>query len=339
MSYFPEGIMPSRAKDESQDVKGIKHIISSADFNKHDEEIRAIQRYLGARRPSFPASGLKVTATPGAGGPADECSVTPQDIVSVLGAIADKINRIKSEMVFVTSGIVRVKDPAYPSADGSITFPSNWPTTTLTQAISDDTTSDEDPSEDLESVELADVSDLPEEGGYVTIINDSSMITYTGGDEDLVAVGNTSLATASDPIYDQSGVSVGDVDNKERVFGLGSNVEVLEYSSIDESSKLLLGVKRKRLGTSSTRHSSGDTVFKGRLSIGFYPVNYKLTDQKMDQVDCVLRSDGRIDLRVRGGGSDDTVIAYVQYNAVLMREMEPLSMFSPGDFGNCPSTE
>ena len=64
MGYFPESIMPSRLKDESQDVKGNEFVVSAADVNKHDEEIRALQRVIGVRPATFPGKGFSGTSLP-----------------------------------------------------------------------------------------------------------------------------------------------------------------------------------------------------------------------------------------------------------------------------------
>ena len=259
--------------------------------------------------------------------------------------MAYQVNRIKDELVLTTSGTVVVANPGIPSADGAIVFPTNWPITTLSEAVPDGTVDEEDELEDLSSVAIADVSDLPDEGGYVTLINDTSTVQFSSGSRNIRVIGFTSLATSADPIYEQKDIPLDEtLSNKERVFGLGTNVEIMQYTSLDRDNNLLLGVSRKQLGTSSTRHAAGDLVFKGRLSISCYPVSYKLSNRKIDQIDCILRSDGSIDLRVRNRDKneldefddDDTIVSYAQYHALLTREFAPLPVFAPGDFGNCP---
>lgn len=374
MAYFPESIMPSRLKGESQDIKGNRFILSAADVNKHDEEIRAIQRVLGVRRPRIPAIGFSGTCdTSGAGGgsggsPGETGSFTPgcldsekvdglcpgesppgcetpaQDVFSALETISDTLNQLRDDAMLMASGIVAVVDPAIPGADGKIVWPSDWPVTTLLSAIPDPSTDDDEELEDLSSVELDDVSGLPDGGGFVTIINDVSTVIFRSGNRNLRLLGYTSLATSDDPIYDQDDIDIGEsVANKARIFGLGTNVEIMQYESIDRDNNLLLNVSRKQLGTSSTRHAAGDLVFKGRVSINVSPINYRLDRRRIDQIDAVLRSDGSVDLRVRrrDGGAldieddDDTTLAYAHYHAVLLRELEPLPPFDPGQFGNC----
>lgn len=369
MAFFPDSVMPSRLKDESQDVKGNKYIVCAVDVNKHDEEIRAIERVIGIRRPRFPASGFSGTVSddgdgnfsftascaeedkvdglcPGESPPA--CTDRLKDVFQALEEISDRLSQIRDDYMLMTSGIVMVTDPSEPGADGKIVWPTDWPITTLSSAISDTSVDEEETLPMLDEVQLASVSGLPLEGGFITIINDASTILMTSANRNLRIIGFTSLASATDPIYAQEDIQLEDtVGNKQRIFGLGTNVEILEYEQLDTVNNKLLNVRRKQLGTSSTRHASGDLVFKGRVSISVSPINYRYrpTESRMriDQIDCVLRSDGsiRLNVRKRDLGSldvddDRTTIAYAHYHAVLLRELEPLPPFEPGNnFGAC----
>jgi len=362
MPYFPESIMPSRLKDESQDVKGNKFIISALDVNKHDEEIRAIEKVVGIRRPRFPTSGFR-------GGPGvnpedpfvgdclpedmidghckldspDTYNETPpqtRDIYVYLDNIFKSLSDFRDNYLLMTSGIVGSADPEKPAANGKITFPTDWPITTLLSEIPDASVDEEETLPDLEWVEVSDVSTLPDEGGFVTIINDAVPIMYVSGNKNLRAVGYTSiavpLANPSSPIYAQNDMSIDQsAALRPKIFGLGTNVEILQYSELDRDANRLINVKRKQLGTTSTRHSPHDLVFGGRLSICFGPINYRFKQtesrKRIDAIDCVLRSNGKIELKLRKRDlgnpdldDDRTTIAYVHYHALLFREREPI---------------
>jgi hypothetical protein len=355
MSFFPESIMPSRLKEETQDVKGNKFIVSAADVNKHDEEIRSIQKVIGIRRPRFPSKGF--TGGPGGtpgdtfvgtgpGSPSAGCITAAKDVYASLENIFNSLAKLRDDYLLMTSGIVGITDPARSGVDGSILFPSGWPITSLVTSIQDTSVDDEDELEVLDSVQLSDVSELPDEGGFVTIINDASPIMFTSSAYNFRAVGYTSLATSSNPIYSQDDVEVDESASlKQRIFGLGTNVEILEYSELDRLTNLLLNVKRKQLGTTSTRHNQGDLVFGGRLSLYIGPVNYRFAStpdrQRIDALDCVLRSNGKVEFSLRKRDtapdlSDDrTSLAYVHYHALLFQEVAPIPPFEPGDAGEC----
>lgn len=363
MAYFPESVMPNRLKDETQDIKGNKFIVTAADVNKHDEEIRAIERVIGIRRPRTPVAGFSGTCD--ASGDAEfvagcddadkvdglcpgeapaACENDPSDAYAALQNIADALEGIRDDYMLMTSGLVAIRDPSVSGVDGKIVFPSDWPTATLQTDIPDGTVDEEEDLPDISSIVLSDVSDLPEEGGYITIINDASTILFRSGSRNIRLIGFTSLAESGNPIYTKQDISLEtEVTNKQRIFGLGTNVEILQYESLDVSTKTLSNVSRKQLGTSSTRHGVGDLVFKGRVSITVSPVNYRLDRRRIDQVDCVLRSDGSVDLRVRNrdrnqldpDDDDDTTLAWAHYHAVLLRELEPIPSFDSNSVGNC----
>jgi hypothetical protein len=363
MPYFPESIMPSRLKDESQDVKGNKFIVSALDVNKHDEEIRAIERVIGVRRPRFPTSGFRGGPGPNPEDPFEgDClpgdmidgkcpgdspdspdesgPETGTDVYVYLDNIFKSLSDYRDNYLLMTSGIVGSEDPEKPAANGKITFPTDWPITTLLSEIPDASVDEEEALADLESIELSDVSTLPDEGGFITIINDAVPIMYVSENKNLRAVGYTSiavpLADPSSPIYAQNDMSIEEsAALRPKIFGLGTNVEILQYSELDRDTNCLLNVKRKQLGTTSTRHSPHDLVFSGRFSICFGPINYRFRQteerKRIDAIDCVLRSNGKIELNLRkmdlgNPDLDDnrTTIAYVHYHAVLLREIEPI---------------
>ena len=365
MSYFPESIMPSRLKDESQDVKGNRFIISAADVNKHDEEIRIIQKIIGIRRPRFPTSGFVggPGSTPGdpftgnclpsqmvngrcPGDAPAECQTATKDVYAALENVFNSLSQLRDRYVLMTSGTVGSVDPSRPGTNGKIAFPTDWPIVTLLSEIPDSSVDDEDVLEDLESVKLSDVTDLPDEGGFITIINDAVPIMYESSARSLREVGYTSLASEEVPIYEQQDITMGESSSRQqRIFGLGTNVEILEYAELDRDQNLLLRVKRKQLGTTSTRHSPNDLVFCGRATIHVGPVNYRFAAteerKKIDAIDCVLRSDGSVEFSLRKRDStpdfedDRTSLAYVHYHATLFREIEPIPPFEPGNFGEC----
>ncbi len=162
MTYFPESILPKRLKQESVDVDGNKFIVSASDFNRHDEEIRAIEKAIGV--PKLPV--------PGGDAPDDSCS-----ILSVLIQVAEQLKSIRDDFVYSTSGVVAIKDPDVSNIDRLIPFPTSWSVTALVSGFSglvDSNLKDEDTLDKLDSIILDDVTGMPNEG-YVTIINDVSV--------------------------------------------------------------------------------------------------------------------------------------------------------------------
>jgi hypothetical protein len=352
--------MPSRLKDESQDVKGNRHIISAADVNKHDEEIRALERALGVRRPRFPASGFSGTATASGfsgsclpseqvsgqcpGEPPEDCSGVVMDVYQAMTDMTEHLSKLRDDYLLMTSGVVAVKDPSITGGgNGMIVWPTDWLVTTLSDPIPDDSVDLEEPLDDIDELELTDVDGLPDEGGYITIINDMSTIIFQTSTRNLRLLGYTSLATPNDPIYDQADIALDEsIARKQRIFGLGTSVEILSYVEMDRPNKLLKGVSRKQLASTSTRHAIGDLVFKGRMSISVGPINYRLTSTTTDQIDCFLRSNGKISLANRNFDfgvidpvNDSTVMGYAHYSAIMLRDIGQIPPFQPGNFGNC----
>jgi len=368
MAYFPESIMPSRLKDESQDVKGNQYIITAADVNKHDEEIRAIERVLGVRRPNFPGmcfSGWgNCSATSGFSGGSSgfsgfsaaggcypgpsECSSTVMDVFTALSRIFQQLAQVRDDYAYVTSGIVACANALpIPGMPGKIVFPTNWPMTTLDDTILDATTDAEQPLADLPYVTLSDVSSMPEIG-YVSLINDMSdiisAVTLAQVNWSVNQVFPTSLLFKEDALY--SADDRLEVNHTlpndlaalaDRRDGVGTNVEMLFYAGLDLNNKRILNVKRKQLGTTSTRHVRSDLVFKGRLGLQIAPVMARVSNKGLNQLDCYLRSDGTIRVRARNGNvpnlTDNTSHSYAQYQAVLLRTLDEIPPFTPGEEG------
>ena len=196
MSYYPESIMPSRLKDGSADVNGNKYIASASDHNKHDEEIRAIEKALGSRRPTFPglcysaaSSGFSTatgfssvvgfsscTCVDGCYPAPSGCAGVTNNLMDALQNVFDRLDEIRDGMVLVTSGTVCCRNDVLGGANGLIVFPTNWPVTTLVDFVPA-TLPDESQPPDLDYVTLADVSGLPSIG-YVSVINDSSNMLF-----------------------------------------------------------------------------------------------------------------------------------------------------------------
>lgn len=143
MPFFPDSIMPARFKSEADDAKGNRQIVSAADHNLHDEEIRAIEQAVG---------------------PKDN----PCSLAGMIATLANKIAQLRDETVETSSGVVAIRDPYsyYPPLpiDGKIPFPSAWHTTLI---------SDIGENDNGTSITVADASNIPDEG-YITIINDIS---------------------------------------------------------------------------------------------------------------------------------------------------------------------
>lgn len=193
MSYFPESVMPSRLKDESQDVNGNKYVIGATDANKHDEEIKAIEKVIGVRRPSFPgqcysaaSSGFSTatgfssitgfSAAPGCYPAPSGCAGATNNLMDAIQDIFNQLSLIRSGMVLVTSGTVSCRNDVLGGATGTIVFPTNWPITTLVDYLPNTTVEELAPTAS-NYVTLADVSDMPEIG-YITIINDASNLLF-----------------------------------------------------------------------------------------------------------------------------------------------------------------
>lgn len=368
MSYFPESIMPSRVKDESQDVKGNPYLVNASDVNKHDEEIRAIEKVLGVRMPVFPASGFSGQGSDSSGGwsgfssfsgdaPSVGCSVDLYEAMeNVLGLLRD----IRDNHVLVASGVTAIMDSNVSGVDGIISFPSNWPTTTLVDHMHDDGTDlananmpmkvDDESSTlpDLPSLTLASVSGLPE-SGYLSIINDVSVCSYNSG---LVVspAALTGFLVLTDPptanIYNSAGPALSMSSSAEamktiRAISLGTNVEVIRYDGVDTGNSKVLNVRRRALGSTSSRHAPSDIVFKGRLSIQVSPFmhvsNYGALADNFggNQVDCVLRSNGKIEMTSKqratknSAYADNTLYAYASWSATLVRSLSAIPPFDP----------
>lgn len=390
MAYFPESLMPQRLKDESQDVKGNQYIVSAADFNKHDEEIRAIQFALGVRTAAFPASGYS-----GCGGcpPADgspdpsgasmfdcfscsgancypakpDCAGVVTDVATALTNIFTQLERIRDTMCDTASGIVAISDDSVSSPDGKIPFPTSWYVATLAQDIPDASTSDDDDSTtapslaDIPSLTITSTTplNLQVNGGYITIINDMSQFKLAQKGRNLNVMGLTSLGgeNTSTPYYNFDNQFIfGDILDatelrlpSDRVFGLGTNVEIMAFDSIvlvGGSTYKLLNVQRKQRGTTSTAHKASDLVFMGRLSIEVSPVLYKIVKAagqtgRLDDVSCCLRSNGQVNLIVRSRDPgkvdyfDQTQYAYAEWQATLVGDLDPIPMFNPAQGGEC----
>jgi hypothetical protein len=161
MSFFPESLMPSNLKQESDDFGGNPYVISAEDFNIHDEEIRAIEKAIGVPK----------LTVPGFGSVTDNCS-----LLSLIENVLEKLVEIRDDFIQMASGVVAVKDSAvFPTPNGQIPFPSDWYTTIKAGIeIPDDSDNDEDELEKLPDLALVSVTGFPDEG-YITVINDVSV--------------------------------------------------------------------------------------------------------------------------------------------------------------------
>jgi len=138
------------------------------------------------------------------------------------------------------------------------------------------------------------------------------------------------LNTLDSPIYSLANTNSSSL-RKKRIFGLGTNVEVLFYSGLDIPGKKILNVYRKQIGTTSTRHGTGDIVFKGIASIQVSPFMYKAAKGgRISQIDCLLRSDGKVimDLKMFDGTTyeDEGEFLYANYQAILTKELSLLPL-------------
>jgi hypothetical protein len=163
-----------------------------------------------------------------------------------------------------------------------------------------------------------------------------SLFVIAPGTSPVQHIRYSSLYSDNIPVFEISSTG-GPTNRKGRIFGLGTNVEVLHYSGIDGNK--LLNVYRKQMGTTSTRHAEGDLVFKGMTSIQLSPFSFvpELGDgsnpddiERIAHLECILRSDGKIEMKVRTVDGYDfseiTKIAYASYQAVLIKSLAPLDI-------------
>lgn len=356
MSYFPESIVPANIKQESADVLGNKYIVSAADYNKHDEEIRAIERLIGIRRANYPCDLTTISGVSqgsGQGGGSCQPAQTVSDILTAITNLVTLLENIRDNAMMVTSGCILKHngnifvDPTL----GIINFPTDWPKTVLLQDLPDNRVDEEDPLDPIDSIRLNDVSGM-QESGYITLINDVSTMNYQTANRVVHLPGYTSLATTNKPYFQQYDINarLGGVSKlslpDSRVFGLGTNVEFISYAGLDTVNNKILNCQRMAGGSSATGHGAGDLVFKGRCTINIGPLMYKVNHGKtMDAVECVLRSNGGIDLEVRSTDvkppdyKTQTFYAYVHYQALLVRDLVGIADYDPpldnGPQGGC----
>lgn len=137
----------------------------------------------------------------------------------------------------------------------------------------------------------------------------------------------TSLYSSLTPIYNILRTG-GKSNRKKRIFGLGTNVEVLFYSGLDVANKKILNVYRKQNGTTSTRHGAGDLVFKGIVAIQVSPYMYRTNGGDIAHLDCLLRSNGRVDMHLRKVSGialiEDSNLLYASYEAVLIKTLSQI---------------
>jgi hypothetical protein len=329
MAYFPEQIMPANIKDESQDVRGNAYVITAADHNKIDEEIRAVEAYIGIKPPAysigFSGKGCGLLQFSSAAGtypaPVAPTSVGSNNI-DLLEDLSVALNSIRDDTVMVTSGVVAIKDPMVPSADGMIPWPASWAPfmTTLGQDIDDTTFDDEEAVGVLETLQLADVTGL-DEIGWVSMINSVYTFpvnTFTTGDEYMAYGFSGSALPPEDGTVEQKNLLY-------RQLQMGSNVEIMNYWGVNAANNTLLKVGRKSQGTMSWVHKTGDLVFKGKFSINITPIMYMVSNGGLCSIDCYMTPNGRIAFRSRLWDSVNAVFVenstrlYASYQAVLVR--------------------
>ena len=178
---------------------------------------------------------------------------------------------------------------------------------------------------------------------YVTVVNPdgrlaSPFLPIRVGAQGLCvapALRFTSLDASGKPVYSIDEKTTGEGD-RNKAFGLGTNVETLFYSGLEGNT--LLNVYRGQLGTTPTRHGGltapgygdGDLVFKGVLSVEAAPFMVRTMgdDKAMSHLDCSLRSNGQIAMHcydLQGTTfTDDLERAYANYRALLIRGVDEL---------------
>jgi hypothetical protein len=328
MAYFPEQIMPANIKDESQDVRGNPHVIGASDHNKIEEEIRAIELYLGVKPSSysvgFSGQGCGLASFSAHSGyayaPPVAASAVGSNNLDLLEYVSTTLNTLKDETIMVTSGVIAVADPIVPGADGMIPWPASWAPfmTTLSQDIDDTTVYDEQDIVDLESLGIADTTGL-DEIGFVSIINNvySFPLTVGGNADDYMAYGFSGTVLPSENGTGEQR------DLLYRQLSMGSNVEVFSYWGLTDNTILRVG--RKKQGTMSWVHKTGDLVFKGKLSIHVTPLMFMAPASEFNSVECYVTPAGRVHMRTRAYDSTTRIFSenstklYASYQAVLVR--------------------
>lgn len=199
MGYFPESIMPPNRKDESQDVRNSPYGVTALDYNKHDAEIIAVEKYIGATYPQY-AMGFSGIGSSGfssfsgfsnfsgfsAFSGAHHLGETGDSSLDLVRFVVEALQDIQANTTKTLSGIVALKDPAVPSASGYISWPSEWSVymTTLSEDLADTSVEDaaaiaaggEEAIEALEvpELEIGDTTGMPD-SGYITLINSMAM--------------------------------------------------------------------------------------------------------------------------------------------------------------------
>lgn len=364
MAYFPESIMPPRLKDESQDFNSSPFVINARDVNKHDEEIRAIQKFIGVATPPTMVNGFSGMGADVVGGFSSFSSFSPVisfssacyplSIKQALDLIMDKIREVRDDMVLMDSGVVCVSDPQVSNGTGFVSFPSSWENTTMVSIINNDNSTStvmpddselDDETSDLATIKgltVANATGLPE-SGYLTIINKIEKRTYDEGSirRDFTAFANF---TDTNPTTGSSNIAF-------RRRHLGSNVEIIRYSG--KVGNILYNIRRRQFGTSSSPHSAGDLVFKGRLTINVAPFMYVFgeelaNDPRQKDIRCYLQSDGKIifDVGVQDclSGVPPTCItgfkstrfaSYASYHAILVKNIDTIPIYDPTSSTSC----
>lgn len=343
MAYFPESIMPPRLKDESQDFNNSPFVINARDVNKHDEEIRSIQKFIGVASPPTMVNGFSGMGSDAVGGFSSFSSFShivsfssacyPLSIKNALDDIMEKTREIRDDMVLMDSGIVVVSHPSI-TTSGTISFPSHWSNTTLVSVINDDNSTTtimtdngdaDDETNDLpviKGIVVGDASDLPE-SGYITLINSATIKSYSA----------TEKYNSYTFIEDQ------DANSHIRKRHLGSNVEILRYSG--KAGNILYNIRRRQFGTSSSPHLAGHILFKGRLSINVAPFSYLFnidasTNKRSKNISCSLHANCQIhmDADLEYATNSGTPL-YASYHAMLVKNIETIPIYDPTSTTSC----
>jgi hypothetical protein len=241
--------------------------------------------------------------------------------IELLEDLSAALDAIKDHTVMVTSGVIAIKDPNVPSANGMIPWPTSWAPymTVLSQDVSDPSVDDEDKLEIVEALGLSDISNL-DEIGSVSMINSVYTFpveTFTNNDE-YMAYGFSGEALPPED---------GTAEEKTRLYrqlAMGSNVEIMDYWGVNTDDKTILKVGRKKQGTMSWTHKTGDLVFKGKLSIHVAPIMY-MGANGFCSIDCYVTPNGRIAFRSRAWDNTNSIFVenstclYASYQAVLVK--------------------
>lgn len=240
MAYFPKALMPLTSKADFSGSSGFSgsNLISAADYNKHDQELLAIEQFLGVNG-GFPRLGLNKdvarddgqpvsggAAAGGAGSPEQALLAANggQNLLNQIAKLTDQLN------VFVDGGIASSSGST--QTGGRIIFPEDSFFCYLTGV----------PSAGDTTIAVNSTAGFPS-SGVISILNDVQQAVVPGA----VSTTTPPSSKKNPPPPPTRGPIL------ERVAGGLSNVEWIQYSG--KNSTQFLNCQRGYLGTYAGPHA------------------------------------------------------------------------------------